>query len=150
MMCKKITFSFSKILLCFLILFSFHACSFFEDDVKETSSESSQVQSQKQPETEIIPDNTKKTLILSFTPYFGDASRTGSRSAYPEFSNTQLAAYTYTIESEHFSETTAYLRYYQCKWRGAGPAELGATQTQRERRQQTCAGRCARCPAINH
>ena len=104
---KRNTISiFSKIILCSLILFSFHACSFFEDDVKDNSSESSQIQEPEQPGVVITPDDTKKTLILSFTPYFGDASRTGSRSAYPEFSKTQLAAYSYTIQSEHFSETT--------------------------------------------
>ena len=95
---------FSKIILCLFILFSFHACSFFEDDVKDNSSESSQVQNQEQPGAVITSD--EKTLILSFTPYFGDASRTSSRSAYPEFNKTQLAAYSYTIQSEHFSETT--------------------------------------------
>ena len=107
---KKNTFSiFSKMILCSAILFSFHACSFF--DFEELEEHTAQSVENTSEEGAVDSTPRKTTFTLNVTPYFGSvphSTQSTGRSAYPAFDSDTLGSntYTYTISSSYFSETT--------------------------------------------
>ncbi len=74
------------------VIFSISSCSFFmENEIPQEEAQQNEISQQ----GEASNPSDKNYFTLTITPTFGNTSSSGGRSAYPEFSATQLADYTF-------------------------------------------------------